>query len=372
LSGSVESESMNLVRHSIWLNRPQDVREYTTSVAQTSIDVAALQPFCRAVRFAPGDILRQKGQHYAGAYLIVDGSVTVDRKTNRSPEIVVAEAGSPIGEIEFVQGTSAIATVTARTETSVLVLDARTVAHLEQKQPTLAAHLMRQLKIVADERTRENLLLDSTTKAFTLGPDIDVLLCQNSKMLESAQRLRYKVYCEELRRRSPFADHGKRIIADDLDKTGHTFVAVKNGETIGTGRVNIPSEGPVGVLEELYGMRRSKYYPHGTAVLTKFIVNKSHRGGPTIIKLIAAIGRFCVRNSIKEAFIDSVPALMPYYKAIGFRQGSEPFLHQENGLSHPLVLDVIKHGKRLCNERSVRTYIHLGARSLRPHDPLLK
>ena len=252
------------------------------------------------------------------------------------------------------------------------MIDAPALSRLEQNRPALAAHLMRQITIVADERMNEKLALDSTSNAFSPGPDIDILLCRNSKMLESAQRLRYKVYCEALHRRSPFADHEKSVIADDLDEAGHTFVAVKNGETIETGRVNISSEGSVGVLEDLYGMRRSKYYPHGTAVLTKFIVNKSHRGGSTIIKLIAAIARFCVRNSVKEASIDSVPALLQYYKAIGFRQGSEPFLHQENGLSHPLVLDVIKHGKRLRNERSVRTYIHLGARFLRLDGSLLK
>lgn len=331
----------------------------TTSVAQPSINVASLQPFCRAMRFAPGDILRHKGQHYVDAYLIVAGSVSVDRKTKRLPEVVVTEAGSPIGEIGFLHGAPATATVTARTATSVLVLDASILARLEQQQPELAAHLLRQLAIVADERTSKNLVLDSTAKAFAPETDIRVLLCQSSKMLESAQRLRYKVYCEELHRRSPFADHEKKIIADDLDKTGHTFVALKKGETVGTGRLNLSSEGSVGTLEELYGMRESNYYPQGTGIVTKFIVSKLHRGGPTSIKLIAAFARFGVRNSIKEVFIDSVPALLPYYKAIGFKPGSEPFLHQENGLSHPLVLDLVKHGKRLSNERSVRTYLNM-------------
>ena len=327
-------------------------------VTQISIDVASLQTFCHVVRFKPGEILRHKGQHYADAYLIVDGSVAVDRKTKELPEIVVG-AGYPIGEIGFLQGTSATATVTARTETSVLMLDASTLAHLEQEQPPLAAHLLRQLATVADERTSENLVLDSTTKAFTASPDIRILLCQNSKMLESAQRLRYKVYCDELHRRSPFADHEKKVISDDLDETGHTFVAVKKGETIGTGRVNIPSEGSVGLYEELYGMTASKHHPHGTAVITKFIVSKAHRGGPTSIKLIAAFARFTVRNSIKEVFIDSVPALLPYYKAIGFKPGREPFLHQENGISHPLALDLVRHGKSLSNERSMRTYLNM-------------
>jgi N-acyl-L-homoserine lactone synthetase len=327
-------------------------------VTQSSIDVASFQTFCQAVRFRPGEVLRHKGQHYTDAYLIVDGSVAVDRKTKDLPEIVVG-AGCPIGEIGFLQGAAATATVTARTETSVLMLDGSALARLEQQQPVLAVHLLRQLAIVADERTCENLVLDSTTKAFTASPDIHILLCQNKKMLESAQRLRYKVYCDELHRRSPFADHENKVISDDLDEAGHTFVAVKKGETIGTGRVNIPSEGSVGLYEELYGMTGSKHHPQGTAVITKFIVSKAHRGGPTSIKLIAAFARFTVRNSIKEVFIDSVPALLPYYKAIGFRPGREPFLHQENGISHPLVLDLVKHGKNLSNERSVRTYLNM-------------
>jgi signal-transduction protein with cAMP-binding, CBS, and nucleotidyltransferase domain len=138
LSDSAESGSMILVRHSNSLNCPEVVPGYVTSGALPSIDVASLQPFCRAVRFAPGDRLREKGQHYADAYLIVDGSVSVDRKTNRSHEIRIAEAGSSIGEIEFVQGTSATLNVTARTETSALVLDARTLADLKQKQPEIA------------------------------------------------------------------------------------------------------------------------------------------------------------------------------------------------------------------------------------------
>jgi hypothetical protein len=47
------------------------------------------------------------------------------------------------------------------------------------------------------------------------------------------------------------------------------------------------------------------------------------------------------------------------YKAIGFRPGGEPFLHQENGISHPLVLDAVKYGKKLSNERSLRTYLNM-------------
>lgn len=324
------------------------------------IDVGPLQPFFPKVRFNAGDVLREKGQHYTDAYLLVDGRVSVDRKAKRLPEFLIEDSGCPIGEISFLRGVSATATVIAKTTSSALVLNASTLDQLAKHEPALAAQLLRQLATVADERmSGDNLVLHSTTRAFTADPDIKILLCQNPEMLEKAQRLRYKVYCEELHRQSPHADHQKRSISDDLDEVGHTFVAVKNGEIIGTGRVNLSAEGSLGLYQELYGMAESKHHPHGTAVITKFIVRKSHRGGPTSIKLIAAFARFTVRNSIKEVFIDSVPALLPYYKAIGFRHGKQAFVHEENGLSYPLVLDLVRHGARLSNERSVRTYLDM-------------
>jgi CRP-like cAMP-binding protein len=328
-------------------------------MTQTSVNLDSLRSFCREVHFKPGETLRYKGQHYTEMYLLVDGAVEVDRQTRRASELVVAGTGTPIGEIGFLRGASATATVTAKTETSALVIDGSTLVQLETQQPTLAVQLCRQLATVADERMTGNLLLDSTARGFAAAPEIKILLCQNREQLEKAQQLRYTVYCEELRRQSPHADHEKKVISDELDHAGHTFVALKNEKIIGTGRVNFPSEGPIGLYEDLYGMKESKHHPHGTAIITKFIVSKVNRGGPTAIKLIAAFARFTVRNSKKEIFIDCVPGLLPYYKAMGFRPGKEAFVHPENGLSYPLVLDNVKHGPRLSNERSARTYINM-------------
>jgi CRP-like cAMP-binding protein len=329
------------------------------SVTQASIDTESLRSFCSAVRFKPGDILRHKGHHYSDMYLMVDGSVSVDRQLKGAPEIVIAGSGSPIGEIGFLHGGPATATVTAKTATSALLIDDSTFAKLEKQQPPLAVQVLRQLAFIAEERMSDNLILDSTAKSFSASPEISVLLCRNKAMLEKAQRLRYTVYCEELGRQSPYADHTKKIIADDLDIAGHTFLAIENGETIGTVRLNLCCECPVGILEELYGMRASKHHPEATAVCTKFIVKKAKRGGVTSLKLISAVARYGMRSSVKETYIDCVPALLPYYKAIGFTVAGEPFFHRENGLSHPMMLEVARHGRRLSNERSVREYLNV-------------
>ena len=154
---------------------------------------------------------------------------------------------------------------------------------------------------------------------------IEVHLCRSKEMLERAKRLRYEVYCEELGRQSPYADHDKKVITDRLDDTGHVFIAVEAGETIGTLRGNASADTELGAMEELYGMRRSPHHPEATSICTKFIVRKSKRGGAAE-ELIAAMVRYGIRNWIKECYIDCIPALLPYYKALGFKIAGQKFI----------------------------------------------
>src|SRR5690606_25356958 len=131
---------------------------------------------------------------------------------------------------------------------------------------------------------------------------------------------------------------------------GHTFVAVQDGETIGTIRGNISFEGPLGILQDLYGMNRSPHHPNGTSVVTKFVVRKSKRGSQVSYKLISALTRFGLRNNMKECYIDSVPSLLHYYKALGFEMVAPKFFHVENGPSFPMKLDLTTYGERLCRD----------------------
>jgi hypothetical protein len=171
------------------------------------------------------------------------------------------------------------------------------------------------------------------------------------------------VYCEELKRQSPYADHEARTISDPLDEFGHTFLALEEGQTIGTLRGNLPAEGSVGIYEELYGMRNSPHHPKATSVCTKFIVRKSKRGGPAAMKLISAIVRFGLHHGVRECYIDCVPMLLPYYRALGFKVAGRKFFHRENGPSVPMVLDVARHGRRLSREADVRDYLRMYVRA---------
>jgi CRP-like cAMP-binding protein/predicted GNAT family N-acyltransferase len=324
------------------------VLELSEPGSDALIDSRSLQPFCRPIRFAPGEVLRRQGQHYRDMYVLTDGAVDVDRAVRGATTRVTRSGdGCPIGEIGFLRGCVATATVTAQTAIEALVIDDPTFGRLEREQPAVAAALLRRLAEIAEDRTSDNVTFVSGAFADARTQVIDVYLCRNEDMLRSAQRLRYDVYCQELRRNSPYADHDRKIISDDLDRFGHTFIAMEGGETIGTLRTNLSFEGSLGLLDELYGMRQSPHHPKATSVCTKFIIRKSKRGSPAAFKLISAVVRLGRRDNIMECYIDCVPALMPFYQALGFTVNGPMFFHRENGPSLPMVLDLVKHGKRL-------------------------
>ena len=214
-----------------------------------------LEQNCTEVRFAAGTVLRRKGQHYKDMFLLLHGSAEIDLESTSGEKILVSHCGSPVGEMGFLTGRAASATVTARTDTVALVIDDPTLDLLEREQPQLAAQLLRHLTTVADERTTFNVAWELAGPSSMGARPIEVYLCRSAEMLEEAQRLRYEVYCEELGRQSPYADHAKRTISDQLDRTGQVLVARRGDETIGTLRGNGAWEQELGVYEELYGMK---------------------------------------------------------------------------------------------------------------------
>ena len=327
--------------------------------ASAPIDTRALRDFCETASFRPGDMLRQQGQYYRSMYWLTEGLAKVDFGSGSgAPPAITVGAGWPIGEISFLRGSPAVATATASVATRALVVDDAVLARLEREQPALAVRLLRILAAIAEDRTNSNTIFGGESREYARRSAIDVRLSRSKDLLEAAQRLRYEVYCQDLGRKSPFADHGRKIISDALDDFGYTFVALEGGEVIGTLRVNFAAEGPLGLLEDVYGMKRSPHHPARTAVCTKFIVKKSKRKSPAAVKLIGAIARHSAQNGIKELYIDCIPPLLPYYKAIGFTIVADCYYHRENGPSYPMMISD-RQKDRLIKDFGTRRYLEL-------------
>lgn len=227
--------------------------------------------------------------------------------------------------------------------------------------PVRPASSLREAAETATDGSSCDGIIDLTAMSCAGQRSIDILLCRDHAMLKNAQQLRYEVYCLELGRQSPHADHDKKIITDDLDEFGHTFIAIEGDETIGTLRTNFAKEGALGAFDDLYGMNASKHHPGRTAICTKFIVTKSRRGSLAFLKLIIAWLQFVTRNGVLECYIDCTPNLVPFYERFEFKVAGDPFFHCENGLSIPMMLDLARHGHSLCERFGVRDNRRLNA-----------
>lgn len=316
---------------------------------QAQVIFQELAPLCEALRFSAGETVREAGKYYRDMYLITGGEVTVALDRVSKATIIVG-TGQPIGEIGFLRGTAANATAIAQTDVSAFKIDDHCLYRVEHQQPELYVRLLQMLGQVIDERISQNLSLAADAGNEGSPDDIDVVLCRNEDMLFQAKRLRYDVYCGELGRDSPAASHEDRTLSDEMDSFGNTFLAMDSDEVIGTLRVNLTKEGAVDALEQLYGMDKSDVYPQAVAVCTKLIVKRSHRRSAASMKLVAAAMKFGLQNGVRECFIDCIPPLIHYYRAMGFKLTGQKFLHVENGPSYPMKLDTIKHGARLTGD----------------------
>jgi CRP/FNR family cyclic AMP-dependent transcriptional regulator len=324
------------------------VSELPDRLPNAFLDPALFANSCREVAFSAGEKLRTKGLLSIDMYLLTDGEVEI-RLEDVGPDSVMytAERGAPIGEIGFLTGIPATATVTAKTDVRALYIDNAAWRALEQKMPAQAVDFYRQLAEIAEGRKSHNMLLAENRRKPRPEGALEVILCRQPEQLFEAQRIRYQIYCEELGRTSPYADPVKRIIADDLDRTGHVLLALQNGVPIATMRMNMSRNGGLGILEDLYGMLELKTHPESTGICTKFIVKQQYRFSQVAFRLMATAIEMAQRYKIKDCFMDCIPQLAPFFISLGFAQSAPAFLHYENGRSYPMRLDVDRYAKRI-------------------------
>lgn len=328
----------------------EDPEEQLQDGMATPFDPEAVAPYCESKKFRAGDTLRHRGKYYRNLFLITDGIVEVRvAPYGRELDLIECKAGSPIGEIGFLRGCPATANVVAKTDVSVFAISDADLYVIEERDPELAVRLSRFLGATLEERVDGDQQLADLSGALAKPQGVEIVMCRSDNMLEEAQRLRYRVYCDELGRQSPHADHTAKTIRDDFDDFGQTFLAIRSGETVGTIRGNVSNEGQLGLLEDLYGMSASRFHPEKTCIATKFIVSKSERGGGVDLNLCAAVVGYAIEQELREAYIDCIPRLLPYYKFMRFKVTAEKFLHYENGPSYPMVLDLKRDGRRLTD-----------------------
>jgi hypothetical protein len=153
---------------------------------------------------------------------------------------------------------------------------------------------------------------------------------------------RYRIYVEEMGRPQIYADHGRKIVEEPLDKTGRLFLAENDkGEVVGTLRTNFARDSDLGDYETLYGMDcAGPLHPLHTSVSTKFMVSPELRRGSLGIRLASVGYSHNLREGILFDFIDCNPHLEATFTRLGYLAYRDRIVHPEYGDVLPLVLPV--------------------------------
>lgn len=314
--------------------------------------IDCLSQHCVHKTFEKGQPILFQGAFARAMYFILKGEVNIDLHPG-DPDKSAIKIGqySPLGEIGFFTGKSATANANAQTDVEALVIDDDALQKMEKAAPEIAVEFLRYLAKTMDTRLLQNQFLTGIEDTVP-AEKLEVVRCINEEQLHQAQHLRYAVYCTELGRTSQYADDKKQTICDALDEHGISFLAMHGTKPVGTARVNLSSDGDLGILENLYGMANSPYHRDATCIITKFAILDHSRNGAAYAELLSATVSYIFDCGVREVFMDAIPQIAQFYKLMGFKQCEAEFIHMENGLSVPLkILDTQFMSKRAMRVR---------------------
>ena len=308
--------------------------------------IEILSVICPRRDYAAGDILRYQGGFARDMVLVLEGEVEIRFEHGSETPSITSGRNTILGEIGFLTGASASASVKALTDLRTVQIGHNELECLERENPEIASAFSRYLaRLIRSRQTFNEVLLDGIVD--DTQRQVAVLQCNSPELLERAQRVRYAVYCGEFGRQSPYADHERKLLADQLDRCGVTFLARDGDLDVGTARINLARDGDLTNLPDLYGMETSPHHPQRTCVITKYAIREKWRGGTTYMRIFGSMGTYLANVDVAEIFIDCVPKLARFYATMGFRQTAEEFMHYENGLSVPMSLDLKSYTERM-------------------------
>lgn len=253
----------------------------------------ALHDVGTEVVFSAGDVLREKGTFAPDMLLITQGHVDCFVSDDEAERLTVGP-GTIVGEIGFLTGQGATATLRAQGEVHALSIDAEALQRLRRNTPEIAATVLRHLAELLSDRSAQNEGLAQQ------APEGGVIRCSTLDLKRTAQRVRYDVACLERGEQCATADPEEGIITDDLDRTGTSFLAFDGVQAIGMMRLNFTAQ--------------------GDAEITAFAVRDAYRSDTLFRMFFSALSTFARASDATNLIATCRPEDAPIFAAHGFQR----------------------------------------------------
>jgi CRP-like cAMP-binding protein/predicted GNAT family N-acyltransferase len=158
--------------------------------------------------------------------------------------------------------------------------------------------------------------------------------------LEAVFRQRYRIYTQEMGVYRSSADHERKQLSDANDATGRLLYASEGNEIVAAIRIHTGTIPFPEAFKTVYDLGRfaARIPYQEMAILTRFLVDSSHRGSSTSFQLMAACHDFLLSQGIHIVFVACAPHLINLYLALGFRTYTRNFNDPDVGFVVPMVL----------------------------------
>jgi N-acyl-L-homoserine lactone synthetase len=157
---------------------------------------------------------------------------------------------------------------------------------------------------------------------------------------EALYEFRYKIYVEEMGRKQKYACSVTKTIRDPLDAKGHQGVILRDNEIVGSIRMNLLKDGPVGDYFRFYSLGDlSAQALAKSSICTRLMIEPSLRRTPASIELVKFAYEFGLKNGIDSCFIDCNHHLVRFFRRFGWRSLYRRE-HEEYGLVDVMRLDL--------------------------------
>jgi hypothetical protein len=133
---------------------------------------------------------------------------------------------------------------------------------------------------------------------------------------ESVFCFRYSIYCEEMHRPQPHADHVRRMISEPLDQTALIYAAFRGNQVLGTIRSNYLRNTESTMYRDLYRVPECEL--PDSSITTKLMVSPTARRTALAAALAVASYTDGLQAGIRADYIDCNEHLVAMFEKLGY------------------------------------------------------
>ncbi len=170
-----------------------------------------------------------------------------------------------------------------------------------------------------------------------------IRFAETAEEQHAAYRLRYKTYVQTMGRFNDNCDHLRQELRDKYDDSARTVVAIKNNQAIGTLRVLWGRDSAFD--QHLKNAYRIEPFldvvdPSKICVVERLMVDESHRGSATMLRMFNAVMHFILEQQIELLLINAEAHHSNSYVRLGCRPFTKQYLYPGIGPVTPMALVV--------------------------------